>query len=168
VNTQMVCAQLMDLVDRPNQVEGIETRRIPIIVTGNDFEKLYAPLVRAGRMMGFEWIPTQEEKIRMIHNLFPDLKMTEIDELFTHLANTFEALESDKKQIPIAFFSHLQSMIHDNNLWRLTQEYGSQKVIEYLAAGKPIQLEKKYKMEEVQNLAVELLKSGKLVNHLKL
>lgn len=62
VNRQTVFGELMHLVDYPTSVEGRTTRRIPIIITGNDFTKLYGPLVRAGRMRAFEWVPTAEEK----------------------------------------------------------------------------------------------------------
>lgn len=44
INTQNVCVELMNLVDNPNEVEKIASKRVPIIVTGNDFSKLYAPL----------------------------------------------------------------------------------------------------------------------------
>ena len=36
--------------------------RVPIIVTGNDFSTLYAPLLRDGRMDKFLWEPTAEDK----------------------------------------------------------------------------------------------------------
>ena len=62
INQINVFGELMHLVDYPSLVDGKETTRVPIIITGNDFTKLYNPLVRAGRMSAFEWIPTTEEK----------------------------------------------------------------------------------------------------------
>ena len=72
INTQTVYGELMHMVDYPTQVEGVETERIPLIITGNDFTKLYAPLVRAGRMTSFEWKPDLEERIQIISRIFPE------------------------------------------------------------------------------------------------
>jgi hypothetical protein len=52
----------MNICDNPNQVsvhenwrEGDYNQRVPIIVTGNDFATLYAPLIRDGRMEKYYW-----------------------------------------------------------------------------------------------------------------
>lgn len=62
VNNQIVVGTLMNLSDNPTRVsvgqdwrESDITNRVPIIVTGNDFSTLYAPLVRDGRMDKFYW-----------------------------------------------------------------------------------------------------------------
>lgn len=44
VNTQNLITELMHLADYPTRVEGKQVRRVPIIMTGNDFTRLYAPL----------------------------------------------------------------------------------------------------------------------------
>merc|ERR1719217_2050734 len=52
VNNQMVNATLMNIADNPTNVQlpGVyqndEIPRVPVVVTGNDFSTLYAPLVR--------------------------------------------------------------------------------------------------------------------------
>ena len=58
VNNQIVCSTLMAMCDDPTRVsigEGHRKEklniRIPIIVTGNDFSVLFAPLIRDGRMV---------------------------------------------------------------------------------------------------------------------
>lgn len=54
VNNQMVNATLMNIADNPTNVQlpsmynKVENARVPIIVTGNDFSTLYAPLIRDG------------------------------------------------------------------------------------------------------------------------
>ncbi|KAH9314366.1 hypothetical protein KI387_022993, partial [Taxus chinensis] len=60
VNNQIVMGTLMNLADNPTRVsigqdwrESDITNRVPIIVTGNDFSTLYAPLIRDGRMEKF-------------------------------------------------------------------------------------------------------------------
>lgn len=62
VNNQIVVGTLMNLSDNPTRVsvgqdwrEADVTNRIPIIVTGNDFSTIYAPLIRDGRMDKFYW-----------------------------------------------------------------------------------------------------------------
>jgi len=62
VNNQIVAGTLMNLADNPTRVsigqkwrESDVTNRVPIIVTGNDFSTLYAPLIRDGRMEKFYW-----------------------------------------------------------------------------------------------------------------
>lgn len=62
VNNQIVVGTLMNLSDNPTRVsigqdwrESDVTKRIPVIVTGNDFSTIYAPLIRDGRMEKFYW-----------------------------------------------------------------------------------------------------------------
>jgi rhodanese-related sulfurtransferase len=47
-------------------------RRVPVIVTGNDFSRLYAPLTRAGRMDLWHWEPSRVEIAAMVHETFRD------------------------------------------------------------------------------------------------
>lgn len=62
VNNQIVSGTLMNLADNPTRVsigqdwrEADILHRIPIILTGNDFSTIYAPLIRDGRMEKFYW-----------------------------------------------------------------------------------------------------------------
>jgi hypothetical protein len=62
VNNQIVMGTLMNICDDPNRVSTSEdwrgertNARVPIVVTGNDFSTLYAPLLRDGRMDKFYW-----------------------------------------------------------------------------------------------------------------
>lgn len=77
VNNQMVVGTLMNICDAPNQVsigqtwrEGDWVKRIPIIVTGNDFSRVFAPLVREGRMAKFYWSPAKEELMAILHQMY--------------------------------------------------------------------------------------------------
>ncbi|KAJ4906770.1 hypothetical protein Rs2_10428 [Raphanus sativus] len=66
VNNQMVNATLMNIADNPTNVQlpGMynkeENARVPIIVTGNDFSTLYAPLIRDGRMEKTDNVPDED------------------------------------------------------------------------------------------------------------
>ena len=80
VNTQMVMGTLMNICDDPNSVavESIfsnkknSVNRCPIIVTGNDFSKLYAPLLRDGRMEKYYWDPTEDDIVEILLQMFKD------------------------------------------------------------------------------------------------
>lgn len=77
VNNQIVIGTLMNLADNPTRVsigqkwrESDVTHRVPIIVTGNDFSTLYAPLIRDGRMEKFYWQPGREDIINIVHRMY--------------------------------------------------------------------------------------------------
>ncbi|CAI8619215.1 unnamed protein product [Vicia faba] len=76
VNNQMVNATLMNIADNPTNVQlpGMynkeENPRVSIVVTGNDFSTLYAPLIRDGRMEKFYWAPTREDRIGVCQGIF--------------------------------------------------------------------------------------------------
>lgn len=71
VNHQDILAFLMHIADNPNFIENIgEVNRVPIFFTGNDFDRLYKPLIREGRANRFDWEPTREEKISIVTSIF--------------------------------------------------------------------------------------------------
>ena len=45
-------------------------QRVPIIVTGNDFSTLFAPLVRDGRMSKFYWEPDRADLLSICHQMY--------------------------------------------------------------------------------------------------
>lgn len=77
VNNQIVVATLMNLCDNPTNVsvgeqwiQGEKLSRVPIIVTGNDFTKLYAPLIRDGRMEKYYWQPSMKDRVQILTRMF--------------------------------------------------------------------------------------------------
>ncbi|KAL9265773.1 Ribulose bisphosphate carboxylase/oxygenase activase, chloroplastic-like protein [Drosera capensis] len=77
VNNQIVVGTLMNLSDNPTRVsigqdwkESDITNRVPIIVTGNDFTTIYAPLIRDGRMEKFYWQPTHEDIVNIVYRMY--------------------------------------------------------------------------------------------------
>ncbi|KAJ1405862.1 P-loop containing nucleoside triphosphate hydrolase [Sesbania bispinosa] len=77
VNNQIVVGTLMNLSDNPTRVsvgqdwrESDITNRIPIIVTGNDFSTIYAPLIRDGRMDKFYWQPNRADILNIVHRMY--------------------------------------------------------------------------------------------------
>jgi hypothetical protein len=156
VNRQNVFGELMHLADYPYSVQGVTTSRIPIIMTGNDFTKLYEPLVRAGRMTAFEWVPTVEEKASIIGPIFPNLSSDTCLELVEHFA-----------QEPLSFFAVLRSTLTDNQLYESIERVGVQQMMVQARKGRaPIQAPE-LSYEELVYTGDTLVDSGQLVNHLR-
>lgn len=167
MNQLTVFADLMHLVDYPTSVEGKDTLRIPIILTGNDFTKLYEPLVRAGRMTAFEWMPTLEERARIISSIFPELSEDECNGLITELSQDILAKKSGRRQIlSIAFFSHLRANLLDEDLWNEVEKFGLEKTVDTILTGNEPDLSFGINYERVLKKGKELAQSGQLVNHL--
>eukprot|EP00884_Botryococcus_braunii_P014753 jgi/Botrbrau1/23279/Bobra.0102s0022.1 len=79
VNNQIVIGTLMNIADEPNRVsvgqewrEGDYIGRVPIVVTGNDFTRMFAPLIRDGRMAKFYWKPSQEDLVNILWQMYQD------------------------------------------------------------------------------------------------
>ncbi|XP_012067437.1 ribulose bisphosphate carboxylase/oxygenase activase, chloroplastic isoform X3 [Jatropha curcas] len=94
VNNQIVVGTLMNLSDNPTRVsigqdwrESDVTKRIPIIVTGNDFSRIYAPLIRDGRMEKFYWQPNHEDIVNIVHRMYEKDGISK-DEVIS-IVNTF-------------------------------------------------------------------------------
>lgn len=156
INTQTIYGELMHIVDYPTSVKGKITKRIPIIVTGNDFTKLYQPMVRAGRMTAFEWIPTIQEKSEIVSGIFPELNIEECDRLVSEFSNQ-----------PIAFFSHLRSTLIDEVLWTEIREIGISGVIDNLNKGIEPEVYIPIQYAYLAEASRQLSNSGQITNHLK-
>jgi len=167
INQQTVFGELMHLVDYPTSVEGKETLRVPIIITGNDFTRLYEPLVRAGRMTAFEWVPTPEERVEIVQGIFPELSHDEVRRLIAGLADKLKAeLSNPNKMLTIAFFSHLRSNLLDEDLWGEVESAGLNKAIDRILEGKEPDFSTGVNHERVLSKGLELARSGQLINHM--
>ncbi|KAJ0610839.1 Ribulose bisphosphate carboxylase/oxygenase activase 1 [Helianthus annuus] len=113
VNNQMVNATLMNIADNPTNVQlpGMynkqENPRVPIIVTGNDFSTLYAPLIRDGRMEKFYWAPTREDRIGVCMGIFRTDNVPKED--VVKLVDTFPGQSID-------FFGALRARVYDDEV----------------------------------------------------
>ena len=125
VNTQLVNATLMNIADNPTDVQlpgsydSTPLRRVPIIVTGNDFSTLYAPLIRDGRMDKFYWQPDRDDKVGIVAGIFEadGLSRRQVEEFvdkFPHQS--------------IDFFSALRSRIYDEQIRDFIHKVGFERV----------------------------------------
>jgi len=125
VNTQMVNATLMNIADNPTNVQlpgsydETPLNRVPIIVTGNDFSTLYAPLIRDGRMEKFYWEPNREERIDIVAGIFSSNELSPRD---------IEVLIDEFPNQAIDFFSALRSRLYDEQISIFIQKIGIEKV----------------------------------------
>ncbi|HBE56689.1 MAG TPA: ribulose 1,5-bisphosphate carboxylase [Cyanobacteria bacterium UBA11159] len=125
VNTQLVNATLMNIADHPTDVQlpgsydATPLHRVPIIVTGNDFSTLYAPLIRDGRMEKFYWQPDIKDRIGIVGGIFAEDGLTEND--IAQLIDTFP-------QQSIDFFSALRSRIYDEQIREFIHQVGLDKI----------------------------------------
>ncbi len=125
VNTQLVNATLMNIADNPTNVQlpgsydETPLHRIPIIVTGNDFSTLYAPLIRDGRMEKFYWEPNREERIGIVASIFKTDKLSSGD---------IENLVDEFGEQAIDFFSALRSRIYDEQIRDFIHQVGIEKI----------------------------------------
>ncbi|WJX64028.1 AFG3 protein [Trifolium repens] len=121
VNNQMVNATLMNIADNPTNVQlpGMynkeENPRVPIIVTGNDFSTLYAPLIRDGRMEKFYWSPTREDRIGVCKGIFRHDSVP--DEDVVKIVDTFPGQSID-------FFGALRARVYDDEVRKWISSVG--------------------------------------------
>jgi ribulose bisphosphate carboxylase small subunit len=129
VNTQLVNATLMNIADNPTDVQlpgsydSTPLHRVPIIVTGNDFSTLYAPLIRDGRMEKFYWKPDRNDKIGIVGGIFSEdgLSQREVEQLVDAFPNQ-----------AIDFFSALRSRIYDEQIRNFIYEIGMEHISQRL------------------------------------
>ena len=166
INTQTVFGELMHLTDYPTMVDNKETPRIPIILTGNDFTKLYAPLIRAGRMVSFEWSPNVDEQIAIVGKIFSELSSKECEILVTTLQEHARN-NGHSNLLNIAFFSHLRSALYDDLTWKIIKQHGVENILEKSKnGGSAPKLNVDLTLPVVLDKGRQLVSSSKLTNHL--
>jgi hypothetical protein len=164
VNRQAVFGELMHFVDYPTKVEGQDTKRVPIIITGNDFTRLYEPLVRAGRMTSFLWKPNIEEKIEIAARIFPEILRDEV----THVVTELERIAREKgvHRVPVSFLPHLRSTLIDGALWKAIEGQGVVNIIEMISRGFRPRFGIEVSASRLLAEGAALVESGKLTSHL--
>lgn len=162
VNRQNVCAELMNLCDDPCLVENKRVKRIPIIVTGNDFTKLYEPLVRAGRMSLFEWSMTQEERVNAVLKIFPEFGLSDIIVLVENL----DGISMQKNGLSIAFYSHLRAISFEESLWKFVHQFGVQQTLNIFRYGNVPNIKSILDIETLLVCGKQLIATQQMTSHL--
>jgi len=129
VNRQAVFGQLMALCDSPTLVNNQPCSRVPIIVTGNDFTRLYGPLTRAGRMRTFPWRPSLEQRIPIIRTLFPWLGEEESGEIASVYPHE-----------PVAFWAAVAGAVDDTAVLAAIRCTGEQRALKEARSGRSVRV----------------------------
>lgn len=158
VNTQIVIATLMHIADNPTIINNKEVRRVPVIMTGNDFTKIYEPLSRPGRMRAFNWEPTVEEKVDILKPVFPSMSKNEIESLVKYFENE-----------PISFFTDLKSCLIREKIWDIYNSSDKSFVLNKLAEGLCLKYNTDMivSISELMNIGDEIKTNSNYINHLK-
>jgi ribulose bisphosphate carboxylase small subunit len=157
VNTQLVNGTLMNIADNPTDVQlpgSYETEpinRVPILLTGNDFSTLYAPLLRDGRMDKFYWEPSQEDRSGIVTGIFQADGLTErnVEELISNFPNQ-----------SIDFFGALRSQVYDQQIRDFIREIGINRVSTHIVNNPDLSI----KFQQSPNFGLPyLIKLGKMM-----
>ncbi|KAL2481575.1 Ribulose bisphosphate carboxylase/oxygenase activase [Abeliophyllum distichum] len=132
VNNQMVNATLMNIADNPTNVQlpGMynkqENPRVPIIVTGNDFSTLYAPLIRDGRMEKFYWAPTREDRIGVCTGIFRTDNVPRED--IVKLVDAFPGQSIELFLLVYRFFGAIRARVYDDEVRKWIASVGVENI----------------------------------------
>ncbi|GER36694.1 ribulose bisphosphate carboxylase/oxygenaseactivase [Striga asiatica] len=168
VNNQMVNATLMNIADNPTNVQlpGMYNKqvnpRVPIIVTGNDFSTLYAPLIRDGRMEKFYWAPTREDRIGVCRGIFRTDSLP--DAAVVKLVDTFPGQSID-------FFGALRARVYDDEVRKWIGGVGVEKIGRKLVnsrEGPPIFEQPKMTLEKLLEYGFMLVQEQENVKRVQL
>ena len=108
INSNLLTGRMMNLADCS------DGKRIPIIMTGNDFSTVYAPLLRSGRADMYRWEPDIKLKAVIIRNILdPFVKMNE---------NEFVQFCSMFRRGTISDFSQLKNDLRKRYVWKMIEK----------------------------------------------
>ncbi|KAL2643182.1 hypothetical protein R1flu_010769 [Riccia fluitans] len=171
VNNQMVVGTLMNLCDNPTRVSiGQEWReadvvnRVPIIVTGNDFSTLWAPLIRDGRMDKFYWQPTREDIINTVSRMYREDGIT-VEEIAS-IVDIFPNQALD-------FYGALRSRTYDLEVLKWANEIGTEHLARKLVSRKkdeplPVFIAPEQTVEKLIEAGKSLVEEQKRVMEMRL
>ncbi|GAB4506075.1 MAG: hypothetical protein Kow00123_02130 [Anaerolineales bacterium] len=173
INTQLVNTALMEIADGPDEIDGIKTCRVPIVITGNNLAVLHGPLRRDGRMEKFEWIPTLDEKVAIIRKIFPEQSLSDSD--IRRLVYEFSTSESRRAScqgrsiLSISSFATIRYRLYKNEIIQMIRDVGLPHVLDYVLKGKHLKRLRhpQITFESIRDMANELIQDGLLPNHLK-
>lgn len=168
VNTQLVNNTLMNIADNPTNVQlpgsydDKPVHRVPIIVTGNDFSTLYAPLIRDGRMEKFYWEPNRDDKVGIVNGIFEPDGLSKSD--IVTLVDTFLDQSID-------FFGALRSRIYDDLVRQFINQTGFENLSMRLvnsADGKPKLPQPDFRLSHLLEAGQQMVAEQRRVQEMRL
>ncbi|MCL2079456.1 MAG: AAA family ATPase [Oscillospiraceae bacterium] len=105
VNSNLLASYLMSLSDNPN-IAGI---RVPIILTGNNYKRVYPAIVRDGRMDIFTWNPTIDDIAPIVHHIFNSKFVGIENEIISTMIQQYSDMN-------IAFFEQISQDLMNSNI----------------------------------------------------
>lgn len=168
VNTQLVNGTLMNIADNPTNVQlpgSYDEKpipRVPVLVTGNDFSTLYAPLIRDGRMVKFYWEPDRSDRIGIVSGIFAGdgLSPAQVEQLI-------DAYPSQS----IDFFSALRARLYDEQVQRFIEEIGIEQVSHRVVnskEGPPVFPPPKFGLAELHHHAQAMVHEQERIRQMRL
>lgn len=110
-NVQVLVGYLMNLADHPYMFNV----RIPIILLGNNFENIYPALIRNGRTDFYNWVPSIDEKTKIVYYMFkkfyPNIDFDDVKQLVFLYSNKYVAFFKDV--IQDLFFSSFDLIVNE-------------------------------------------------------
>ena len=119
VNTQHIVGELMQISDPHYN----QSKRIPIIITGNNFSTIYMPLKRSGRIARFYWKPEEKDLIEILSANYVGLSQKEISVLVCTL-NSYAKTKLNGT-LPVSFFTSLKSKLYKQSIVKLLDQQTS-------------------------------------------
>jgi hypothetical protein len=105
VNTNILASYMMNLCDNPIQADC----RTPIILTGNNFRRVYPAIVRDGRMDIFTWDPSIADLDPIVRSIFKTKFSGIEDEVLTIMLEQYADMN-------VAFFEQVAQDLMNSSL----------------------------------------------------
>jgi hypothetical protein len=157
VNNQLICAELMHLADSPTLVDNRTVRRVPVILTCNNLNRLYAPLRRPGRMQVHPWRLTPGERVEVVQGIFHGFDPNAVIELLVACP-----------RCPVAFFADLRRRAEEDGVRAAVQGFDPAEAVRRAVKGQlPPSPRLPVTLAQLLALARRLAAEQKTRNHLE-
>lgn len=155
VNSQILIGYLMNLADKAKASKSL---RIPVILLGNDFNNLYEPLTRDGRMDFYEWNPSTQEKIAIVLAHFDDI----VDR---RDISGLQSLVQKYSSNPISFFTEVKNDIGKQMLSQKLASNRNWNLMALLAQLNASTTNVQITLSQIEQLMIARLNSANLAIH---
>lgn len=132
---------------------------VPIILTGNDFSQVYAPLLRSGRADIFRWNPDYNTKFDIVQKILEPIIINFNSRDFKKFFDQFQA-ES------IADFTQLKNDCRKKHVWEIIKNENKLNFSSINRINSQLSSSiRKVSFEELRNMAIQRSKEHKKNNN---